>query len=69
MGTIKQPIGRTNFCDIVKIRYVETQDRLKIYNYQYYGKDCYIFYNWFFKKDEISNTDTFKIPLSVIQEK
>ena len=49
--------------------YVGSQAGLKNYYYEYNGKDCYTFYNWFFKKEGISNTHSFKIPLTDINEK
>ena len=49
--------------------YVGSLDGLDNYYYEYEGKDCYNFYNWFFQKEEISNTHTFKIALSDITEK
>ncbi len=49
--------------------YIGTQKGLESYFYKYDGLDCYMFYNWFFKEDEISNVHAFSIPLEDINEK
>jgi hypothetical protein len=49
--------------------YIGTEKGLESYFYQYDGKDCYAFYNWFFQEDEISNVHAFSIPLVDINEK
>lgn len=39
------------------------------YAYEYYGKPCYKFYNWFFTMDEPSNIHHFKIAVGDIVQK
>lgn len=46
--------------------YVGSKDGLANYYYVYESKDCFKFYEWFYKNDEILNTKTYKIPLEEI---
>jgi hypothetical protein len=48
--------------------YVGSEDGLAKYHYIYMEKDCYNFYEWFFRNDEISNPKIFKIKLEEIRE-
>lgn len=48
--------------------YVGSEDGLEKYHYFFMTKDCYDFYSWFFKNDEIANLKTFKIKLEDIKE-
>ncbi len=49
--------------------YVGTEEGLENYYYKYKGKDCFMFYNWFFQNSSISATHNFKIKLTDINEK
>jgi hypothetical protein len=46
--------------------YVGSESGLLKYQYVYNSKNCYTFYEWFFKNDEISNPKIFKIKLADI---
>jgi hypothetical protein len=49
--------------------YAGTEKGLQSYFYKYNGSDCYMFYNWFFQEDDISNVHAFSISLGEINEK
>ena len=49
--------------------YVGTEEGLENYYYKYKGKDCFMYYNWFFKENEMGDIHEFTIPISDINEK
>ncbi len=49
--------------------YAGSEAGLVKYHYMYENKDCFKFYEWFFRDDNVVNTKTFKIPLKDIKEK